>query len=149
MNEDFRAHLAPLGPHRLKDRREDTSRCMFLDHRGSEEIEERKETEAFVLTMVSKESPAHLVQEENPARMERRDGRVKKAFPVLLDILALRGRKVIVDLLVMVLVPLVLQALEVFQDYKEKKVILVLRESQVHQDGILKGREVNGVRREI
>lgn len=76
--------------------------------------------------------------------MERKEGRVKRAFLVRRDILDLRVRKVIGDLLAMVLVPLVLLALEASQDYKEKKVILVLRERQVHQGGLWKGKKEKG-----
>lgn len=145
MTEDFKAPPAPPGPRQLKDMREDTSPCMYQDHRAPEDLKEIKEMEAFALMMASKGSPAHRVHEENPARKETKDERVKKAFLELLDIPGLRVRKVIGDLLDMVLVLLALLALEVYQDYKEKKVSLALRERQVLQDGLSKGRKEKGV----
>lgn len=69
---------------------------------------------------------------------------MKRAFLVRRDILDLRVRKVIGDLLVSAPVLLVLLALEASLDYKEKKVIPVLRERQVHQGGWSKGRKGKG-----
>lgn len=144
----FVAHPALLDVQLMKS--SDHPRSIYLDHGGRQEIKERKERKAFAsfIRMVSKVIQAHLDQEANLARMERMGVREKRAFLAFLDTLVPRVKKEKKDHQVMVVVPLVLLAPEVSQDYKDKKVFVAPRERQVLQAVLLKGLVERVVRRE-
>lgn len=149
MSQDFVAHPALLDLHH-RERQELPPQSTYLDLRVTEEIQETKATKAIAprIYLVTKVNPALLDQEVNLARMEMTGRREKKASLDQLDTLVPRVKREKEDLQVMVMVPLALLVLVVYQGYKEKKVIMVLRERQVHQAGTWKDLEERGVRRE-
>lgn len=144
VTKDFKAHPALLDPHHSsrKDHKQ-----FFVGNRGSKEKQGRKATRAPAshICTASKAISAQMDHRVNLARMETMGHREKKAFLEPQDTLVYRVKKEKGDHLVGVLA---LPALLVPQVQKERKVFLVLGESQVYQANTLKGLVERRVRKE-
>lgn len=107
--------------------------CLAL--RATEDHPETKETKDSVyhIFMESKVKLDPQGQGENLARMETLGKRACKVLLETQETWVCREKKVKGDPRVMVVVPLVLLALVVSQDWKERKVFMVLKEKLVHQ----------------